>query len=803
MKNFFKALFVFALIILFPLFAHSQMFWNQTAQFAGNNTSYITVPNSSSLDITGSFSIEAWINPASVSGVSKGIISKGGILGTSLKYALRIFSGRIQFITNGTVRLSSKTTNLITANSWTHIAAAYNSSTNGFSIYINGVQDTTSTIAGAAPTTNPDSLFIGISGSSTPYPGQLDEVRIWNRDLSSAEVASYFRSTLKTSDGIYNGLVLSMPFQKDNSSGIKHTFNDFSGNQNNGSPRNVSAIDQSFKPLNTISMNESIELDGNEDYLAGKDTSTINPSDRLGLECWVNPKTASQTCNLITKGNQYSLKLIGGVLNFSVNGNIVNSGISIPANAWTKITCQYITFSTSFNINGIYATSSNTPFGNVNAGTDSLYVGGVPGAIGDFNGYMDEVRIFNHYLIDDSVFTHTYHSIEKSNDPTSLIDISYNLDGSLADNADNGGPKLYLRNNSRFSHPGGIANQPVSPLNRDVSNAMSDGYYIPSEANKRIPATGTSGLTSFTVPIYLDKPITDVDVFIALNHTKLSNLSIYLKAPNGDSVRLINNYTNSSLDNNLVAIFDDQADSTLGSNKYASLTTTIKPENNMNSVFGGDISKGDWIIKVYDNTAGDTGNVYGCGIRLNNAVVREKNLNMTTFIQGLYNSASSNSLTDTISVTLRSNDGLFTKLDSSRGVFGSNGILRLSFANMINGKQFYVQLNHRNSLETWSAFPTLFKYSNGVYNFHSFATLAYGDNEIQVDNSPLRFGIYSGDVNQDGMIELADILIVFNDAGNFVSGYAVTDLTGDNAVDLNDLLITFNNSSNFVSLIRP
>ena len=120
-------------------------------------SSYVSVPNSSSVNITGSFHIEAWVNPSNTN--NKGVISKGASLGSTLKYAIRITSSRVSFITNGAPRLSSKSTSLVPINTWTHIAATYSSTTNEFKIYINGDTDTSSIVAGAAPSTNPDSYL--------------------------------------------------------------------------------------------------------------------------------------------------------------------------------------------------------------------------------------------------------------------------------------------------------------------------------------------------------------------------------------------------------------------------------------------------------------------------------------------------------------------------------------------------------------------------------------------------------------------------------------------------------------------
>jgi len=76
-------------------------------------------------------------------------------------------------------------------------------------------------------------------------------------------------------------------------------------------------------------------------------------------------------------------------------------------------------------------------------------------------------------------------------------------------------------------------------------------------------------------------------------------------------------------------------------------------------------------------------------------------------------------------------------------------------------------------------------------------------NMIQVDSSSVNFAIYSGDVNQDGVIDATDAGAIDNDAFNFVSGYVVTDLTGDNVIGASDAAIADNNAANFVSVIRP
>ena len=90
-----------------------------------------------------------------------------------------------------------------------------------------------------------------------------------------------------------------------------------------------------------------------------------------------------------------------------------------------------------------------------------------------------------------------------------------------------------------------------------------------------------------------------------------------------------------------------------------------------------------------------------------------------------------------------------------------------------------------------------------MYNFTTSASQAFGNNLIQVDASPVRFGIFSGDVNQDGTVDATDLSAIDNDAAGFIAGYVVTDLSGDSFVDGTDFAIADNNAANFVSMIRP
>lgn len=166
-------------------------------------------------------------------------------------------------------------------------------------------------------------------------------------------------------------------------------------------------------------------------------------------------------------------------------------------------------------------------------------------------------------------------------------------------------------------------------------------------------------------------------------------------------------------------------------------------------------------------------------------------------IQGFWNGTSQ--VSDTISVTLRSQNSPYNIIDQSETVIYSQGSGTVSFSSATAGN-YYIQINHRNSLETWSSAPVNLGSNLNQYNFTTAATQAYGNNMILKSG---RYCDYSGDVNQEGNIDLADLVTVNNSSSVFSTGYVAADVNGDDFVDLSDLVITNNNASNFITKITP
>jgi hypothetical protein len=113
---------------------------------------------------------------------------------------------------------------------------------------------------------------------------------------------------------------------------------------------------------------------------------------------------------------------------------------------------------------------------------------------------------------------------------------------------------------------------------------------------------------------------------------------------------------------------------------------------------------------------------------------------------------------------------------------------------------YYLAIRHRNSIETWSAAPVSLLTDNSSYDFSTAASRAYGNNLKEISG---KWVIYGGDVNQDKLIDLSDMIDVDNDVSTFVTGYVVTDVNGDGIVDSNDMQLVKQNSDLFISSAFP
>ncbi len=178
--------------------------------------------------------------------------------------------------------------------------------------------------------------------------------------------------------------------------------------------------------------------------------------------------------------------------------------------------------------------------------------------------------------------------------------------------------------------------------------------------------------------------------------------------------------------------------------------------------------------------------------------------NLSVVPEGYYTNGQARA-SDTVTVYLHRTDYPNIPVDSSRGVFNTSmNISNLLFGKALTGT-YYKVVKHRNCIETWSKSggESYVRGANTNFSFVNPSGQAYGNNQSLVDAGLNNYGMYSGEVVQDSLIDLSDIVAIFNDANAFVSGYVITDVTGDDFVDLTDLTIAYNNATNVVVRVAP
>jgi len=156
---------------------------------------------------------------------------------------------------------------------------------------------------------------------------------------------------------------------------------------------------------------------------------------------------------------------------------------------------------------------------------------------------------------------------------------------------------------------------------------------------------------------------------------------------------------------------------------------------------------------------------------------------------------------DTVVVSLRSSTAPYGLIEMTKVYLSNTGTAAVSFAKAVDGINYYVVVNHRNSIETWSKNGGEV-FAAGVlnYDFTSASSQAYGNNMVIVG---IEWSNYTGDVNQEGVVDVGDLSLIDNDANIFATGYVNTDLNCDNVVDLADASFADNNATNFVSVSKP
>ena len=167
--------------------------FGKALSFNGTNA-WVTVPDANVLDLTTTMTIEAWVNPTTLTSW-RTIVLKESTSG--LSYGLYAHDGSrpAAYIRIGSSDIDRAGTAVLPTNTWTHVAMTYDGTT--LRLYVNGAQVATRAISGSIVTST-GALRIGGNASwGEYYAGLIDEIRIYSRVLTAAEITADMNTAVK------------------------------------------------------------------------------------------------------------------------------------------------------------------------------------------------------------------------------------------------------------------------------------------------------------------------------------------------------------------------------------------------------------------------------------------------------------------------------------------------------------------------------------------------------------------------------------------------------------------------------
>jgi hypothetical protein len=379
---------------------------------------YIEIPRDTSLEPTNYLTITSWVKyaTATVPSSDNGIVSRKEWGSDTFGYRTYLYNNKLDFtIGNGTGNLLAYSPEYTDWNQWHYLAVVYNNG--NISLYRDGKQVVCDGVCYIKPSINyatQQNVYIGSSKTTTyPFNGTIDEVRIYNRVLSEAEInasyqaelGKYYMNQTNQTNGIYTYYAFA---------------NDTSGNSNVTETRTITfgeAPDETPPQFSSNSTNNTLAgnntmfnitvIDNALDYFIFSTNNTGK---------WGNSTPVKITGNTTYKA--YSIAALNSTVGaliqwmFYANDTANNQNKSYAYNLTTTVysppadTCEYsgsgdwnikgsdyCNLNTNTNLNGVNFNCVDAGVINVNANITNI------GAVNKINGCIIVKKIGNYMSI--------------------------------------------------------------------------------------------------------------------------------------------------------------------------------------------------------------------------------------------------------------------------------------------------------------------------------------------------------------------------------------------------------------------
>jgi len=383
---------------------------------------YVDCGNDESLNITDEITISAWVKIPSTTTFEQEICGKWGVNGGTANYGAYVIGlkstnqlfFKIDDVINGSGIWESAS---FPVDNWQHVAATFNGS-NAY-LYRNASQVASWSGSGVIPTSGNNVIIGNIAGFSLFFNGAIDEVRIYNRALSAAEITTLYQGGTVSETGLV------AHYKMKDKSGA--TLTDETG-VNNGTLTNFvdttagygDTHDSGWATLNTPNVfnldrmgqvNRAMSFDGVDDYVDCGNDESLNITDEITVSVWVKSPVAHDG-RIVYKyeaGQGYYLTIspTTGVARGVVFGDTtveITGTTNLADSNWHHVVfTRKIGGNLNLYVDGVSDVAPvSSPTGTLE-NEATLYIGQDVAYAHHFNGAIDEVRIYNRALSEEEI----------------------------------------------------------------------------------------------------------------------------------------------------------------------------------------------------------------------------------------------------------------------------------------------------------------------------------------------------------------------------------------------------------------
>lgn len=345
-------------------------------------------------DLNGPLSQSAWVY-----NTGDGLVTSIRSATDSIRFGLQV-SGKIYVRVGADYNAASTTVPL---NTWSHIAYTFDGSIR--KIYLNGslVDTGTTSLSPFVPTM----VVLGSAGGSLGFPGKLDDIRIYKRALSDADIAAIYNSydsqinlnsspaNTASSGNINTGLVAHWPFNGNAKDSTPYA--------NNGT---VSGATPSTDRLGRA--NSAYSFNGTSSKVLIPNSAILQLNGDMTLVGWVKVASNTNYNTILSKSSTGEYEVAADLRvgnNNSAAWRSTNSGTTtnVPdyftsyIGSWVHVVVSVTAAgSTTTYRNGI--TASTGTVGTRSVTSSPVAIGARPDNTFFFGGDIDDVRIYNRVL---------------------------------------------------------------------------------------------------------------------------------------------------------------------------------------------------------------------------------------------------------------------------------------------------------------------------------------------------------------------------------------------------------------------